>query len=62
MKVRIYDIDNNGNETLRTEADLRECFPDDDNEFGRAFAYLRQFSRYYAGGAAAPLVLLMKAE
>jgi hypothetical protein len=62
MQVRIYDIDEKGNETSRGESDLRECFPDDNNEFGHAFAYLRQFGRYYAGGGAAPFILLINTD
>ena len=62
MQVRIYDIDDKDNETFRAQCELRDCFPDDDSEFEAALDYLCRVGRYYAGGGAAPLTLLMLAD
>jgi len=59
MKVRILDYDARG-ETLRGVADLRDCFPDDDEEMQRALRELANAGRYWTGGGAAPLVLLTR--
>ena len=66
MKVKVYDISHNGDETFRAECDHSECFPNDqgynDDESEIALDQLRTSGRYWAGGGAAPLVLLMRAE
>ena len=61
MKVRIYDCDDWGGETLRCIADLADAFPDpEDGERAKAERELRKSGRYWAGGGAAPLVLLVR--
>lgn len=60
MNVKIIDVAN-GIETTRSECDLRECFPDDETEYYVAKGALNKEGRYWTGGGAAPLVLLMKA-
>jgi hypothetical protein len=59
MQVKIYDYPENGAETLRGVSTLRDCFPDDAQERRAAELSLRTYGRYWAGGGAAPLVLLM---
>jgi len=63
MKVKIFDY-TDGSETPVLseggECDLRECFPDDDEEYQAALDALKAEGRYWTGGGAAPLVLLMK--
>lgn len=34
MRVKIYDLNGYGEEQLRGECDLRDCFPDFTNECG----------------------------
>ena len=60
MKVKVYDYDASGNETVRTECcTLWDCFPDeDDPEYHSALTVLQREGRYWTGGGAAPLVLL----
>jgi hypothetical protein len=62
MIVKIYDYDNNDNETLRGQCDLRDCFPDAaehrDPEYFHALSELTKAGRYWVGGGAGPLVLL----
>lgn len=60
MQVKIIDVAN-GIETTRSECDLRECFPDDDEEYYVALGALKKDGRFWTGGGASPLVLLMKA-
>lgn len=62
MNVKIYDVNGYGEETLRSECDLLECFPDGalDDEYLQALAELRDAGRFWVGGGAAPLVLLMR--
>lgn len=61
MKVKIYDHDANGTEMPPREAHLWECFPDDnDPEYQLALDALKRDGRYWTGGGAAPLVLLVK--
>lgn len=60
MRVKIYDFDDKGNEILRGESSLRDCFPSDAQEQYIAALSLRTYGRYWAGGGAAPLVLLMR--
>jgi hypothetical protein len=62
MHVKIYDIDDNGNETFRSLCDLRECFPigpDTSAEYIVAHDELDRVGRYWVGGGAAPLVLMI---
>ncbi len=64
MDVKIYDIDDSGNETYRATCDVRECFPKDDgyndSEAHAAIAELTDRGRYWCGGGAAPLTLLVR--
>jgi hypothetical protein len=68
MRIRIYDTDNSGAETLRCECDFDEAFPchpdhpNDNPERPLAYQELRDTGRYWIGGGAAPLVLLMRAD
>jgi hypothetical protein len=55
MRVKIYDINAYGDETLRRECDLRECFPDFTNEYAWARAELRDNGRWWIGGGDKPL-------
>ena len=60
MKVRLYDYTEHG-EVYRCTCDLAECFPDDDAELRAAVSELSTTGRYWTGGGAAPIVLLMRA-
>jgi hypothetical protein len=64
MRVRIYDCDEAGNETLRCECELGECFPDHpmqhSDEYYTALNELKKVGRYWTGGGEAPLVMLMR--
>lgn len=64
MRVRIYDCDDSGNETLRGECDLYDCFPGEENDFDytRALAELRRSGRVWVGGGAQPLTILFRAD
>ena len=62
MFVKLYDCDQNGTtETFRAQCELIECFPDapDDPEYQLALAELKRAGRYWVGGGAAPLTLLI---
>jgi len=56
MRIKITD----DNEATWRECDLRDAFPDDDEEYEAAHAELTQTGRYWAGGGAAPLMLIMR--
>ena len=60
MRVKVFDYDKDGTETLRSECELRECFPDDEEEYHTVFVTLTKDGRYWTGGGAAPLVMLKK--
>ncbi len=62
MQVRIYDCDDAGNETFRAQCELRDCFPNDDEDFQKALAELKRSGRVWVGGGAAPLTILMNVE
>jgi hypothetical protein len=61
MRVRIYDVDQHGNQTPSGECELVEAFGDGraDPDFLPAADELARAGRYWLGGGAAPLVLLM---
>ena len=61
MLVLIYDTDNSGNKTLRCQCQLRDCFPDDEDDFQRSLAELSRSGRVWCGGGAAPLTLIVRA-
>ncbi len=57
-RVNVYDgetMEQTGSNVL-----LIDCFPDDLDEQAAAMAVLKRDGRYWAGGGAAPLVLLTK--
>lgn len=60
MKVKIYDVADDGTETFRAECFLGEAF-EDHAEYQNAWFELLRSGRYWLGGGAAPLVLLMRA-
>ena len=60
MRVKIFDIDHNGNETFRDLGHLDECFPERDAEYYRAMVQLRMVGRYWGGGGASPMFLLLR--
>lgn len=60
MQVNVIDYAD-GVETLRTCCDLRECFPDSDDEYHAAHAELQRVGRVWVGGGASPVTLLMSA-
>jgi len=62
MTVTIYDLDANDIEQLRCTCQLDECFPDDQDEREAAAWELQRCGRYWAGGGAAPAVLLTLAS
>lgn len=62
MRVKTYHIDNAGNETFQSACDHSNCFPDDAEEAALALDQLRHTGRYWTGGGAAPLFLLMRVE
>lgn len=57
MFVSMTEVDN-GTETPRGTADLRDLFPDDDSGHDDANDELHRIGRYWYGGGSAPLVLL----
>jgi hypothetical protein len=59
MRVIVIDIAPDGTETERCRCDHRDCFPDP-TEAWAAERELCKSRRYWAGGGAAPLVLLMR--
>jgi len=59
MREKIYDIDRDGAETFRCESLLADCFPDDLDELAAAHAELKVSGRYWCGGGAAELCLLV---
>lgn len=62
MMVKIYDIEDGGAEVLRCEALLADAIERDDPEYRQALAELERAGRYWAGGGAAPFVLLMRVQ
>lgn len=60
MKVRVYNIDKTNAETLRCECYLSECYPDDQDGYLNAREELLKSGRYWEGGGAMPLTLLMR--
>jgi hypothetical protein len=61
MQVRIYDVDANGNQSLRTpQCDLLDCFDYSDPERYTARHHLEREGRYWTGGGATALVLLTR--
>lgn len=63
MRVNTYTIEADGTEKLHCEnVDLMECFPDapQDDEYHVAKRYLERDGRYWGGGGATPLFLLMR--
>jgi hypothetical protein len=62
MKVRVYDTDEIGNETLRCECELRDCFPDEIEEFYRVEDEIKRAGRCWVGGGGAPMIIIMGAE
>ena len=61
MLVKIYEHDGQGNECYSHECDHSECFDCTDESYA-ALCELKASGRYWVGGGAAPLVLLMRAE
>ena len=61
MNVKIYDINQDtGEQTFRAVAYLADAMASDDDEYSAARAELQRSGRYWVGGGAAPLVLLMR--
>lgn len=61
LRVNTYDIAADGTETLRSEnVTLLDCFPDKDDEYYTAQRYLERDGRYWGGGGATPLFLIMR--
>ena len=61
MRVNTYTIDPDGTEKLHAEnVSLLECFPDKDDEYYTAERYLEREGRYWGGGGATPLFLIMR--
>lgn len=61
MRVNVFDVNACGEETLRCVCDLADCFPDDmGDEYEQARVELRDAGRFWIGGGAAPLVLLIR--
>jgi hypothetical protein len=62
MRVNVYDHDQNtGEESLQARnVDLEECFPNDRVAYYTAREELERAGRYWVGGGAAPLVLLLR--
>lgn len=62
MKVRIYAVNQDtGIETFADECRLDEAIERGDPEYYRALVELTKVGRYWIGGGAAPLSLLMRA-
>jgi len=62
MKVRIIDIAEDGTEMPRSTcpSDLRSFFDASDDEYFTALRGIEASGRYWIGGGAAPLVLIMR--
>lgn len=60
MRVKVFDVNAYGEETLEAECDLRDCFPDGGDDYTRAFVELRDCGRFWTGGGAAPLFKLVR--
>ena len=56
MRVK-YSYDEGA--TFEAECDLRECYPDDDDAYQEALRELKASGRYWEGGGAAALVLIV---
>ena len=62
MRVNTYEVDADGTERLTADnVILSDCFPGEENdaEYWTAFENLTRQGRYWGGGGAAPLFLLM---
>jgi hypothetical protein len=57
VRVKIYDEDG---QSLRGEAELVDCFPDQEAEYHAAQDEIAKAGRYWTGGGASPLVLLVR--
>jgi DNA-directed RNA polymerase subunit RPC12/RpoP len=60
MRVRTYDVGQDGTETLTGTCDLSEALERDDPEYAAALAALQAGGSYRVGGGAAPLVVLRR--
>lgn len=62
MRVKVYEVDAEGHETCTGIHDTRECFPGPENDAERALAEaeLQRTNRYWGGGGASPLFLLLR--
>jgi hypothetical protein len=62
MHVKVYDVTTNGSEMFRAHCDHSDCFPDDEIERQECLRRLQCDGRYWTGGGAVPLTLIMRAE
>lgn len=67
MRVHIYDYsgvrpDNSGTYDYLGECELTEALPEPNEESALAFQGLRDHGRYWIGGGASPLILLVRAN
>jgi hypothetical protein len=61
MRVNIYDIDNRGTERLRAASvELSECIDRTDKEYVQALNQLNHMGRYWGGGGASPIFMLIR--
>jgi hypothetical protein len=61
MRIKIYDYTDAEGEIFRCEAWLDEALDNDAEEIAYATNGLSTTGRYWAGGGASPIVLLMRA-
>lgn len=63
--VKVLRITQDGSEVFERFSELRDCFPDDDqndSDYQRAAAEVQRSGRVWVGGGAAPMFLLMRVE
>jgi len=61
MRVKVFYVNQDtGDETFWTECSLDETLDRADDEYGDAVWHLQDNGRYWLGGGAAPLVLLLR--
>jgi hypothetical protein len=61
MMIKQYTVDDTGGETFEGECALDDCFEVDDPEYQVALSELDASGRYWCGGGAAVLFLLVRA-
>jgi hypothetical protein len=58
--VKVLRIEEDGTEVFERYSELRDCFPEDDIGYEEAYYEIGQVGRFWVGGGAAPLFLLIR--